>query len=124
MVEAVRVLDVAQLGGLGLPGQRPRGRGTPGQTGPDAWGESSMSGEVAMGKWRRIIGAGAVCVGVLVPAAAASALPQYVDLGDSYASGVGTRVFYEESGSCKRSPEAYGPKVASARGYALSFQAC
>jgi lysophospholipase L1-like esterase len=37
---------------------------------------------------------------------------------------VGTRVFYEESGSCKRSPEAYGPKVAAAKGYALSFQAC
>jgi lysophospholipase L1-like esterase len=77
-----------------------------------------------MGKWRRLIGAGAVCLGVLVPSAAASALPQYVDLGDSYASGVGTRVFYSESGSCKRSPEAYGPKVAAAKGYTLSFQAC
>lgn len=77
-----------------------------------------------MGKWRRLIGAGAVCLGVLAPAAAANALPQYVDLGDSYASGVGTRVFYSESGSCKRSPEAYGPKVSAAKGYTLSFQAC
>jgi len=42
----------------------------------------------------------------------------------AYASGVGTRVFYSESGSCKRSPEAYGPKVAAAKGYTLSFQAC
>jgi lysophospholipase L1-like esterase len=66
----------------------------------------------------------ALCVGVLAPAAVAAAAPQYVDLGDSYASGVGTRVFYEESGSCKRSPEAYGPKVAAAKGYTLSFQAC
>ena len=33
-------------------------------------------------------------------------------------------MFYEESGSCKRSPDAYGPKIAAARGYALSFQAC
>ena len=33
-------------------------------------------------------------------------------------------MFYSESGSCKRSPEAYGPKVAAAKGYTLSFQAC
>ena len=74
--------------------------------------------------WRRIIGGLVLCACVLVPAAAAAAAPQYVDLGDSYASGVGSRVFYSESGSCKRSPEAYGPKVASQRGYELSFQAC
>jgi lysophospholipase L1-like esterase len=73
---------------------------------------------------RRIIGLVVLCLGVLVPAAVAAAAPQYVALGDSYSSGVGTRVFYEESGSCKRSPEAYGPKVAAAKGYALSFQAC
>jgi lysophospholipase L1-like esterase len=76
-----------------------------------------------MGNWRRIIGVAAVCVGVLAPAAVAAA-SQYVALGDSYASGVGTRVFYSESGSCKRSPEAYPPKVASQKGYTLSFQAC
>ncbi|HEX5224951.1 MAG TPA: SGNH/GDSL hydrolase family protein [Solirubrobacteraceae bacterium] len=58
-----------------------------------------------------------------MPAAAASA-SQYVALGDSYSSGVGTRVFYEESGSCKRSPDAYGPKIAAARGYTLNFEAC
>jgi lysophospholipase L1-like esterase len=76
-----------------------------------------------MGKCLRMIGLAAICVGVLVPAAAASA-SQYVGLGDSYSSGVGTRVFYSESGSCKRSPEAYPPKVAAAKGYTLSFQAC
>ncbi|MCW3029702.1 MAG: triacylglycerol lipase [Solirubrobacterales bacterium] len=75
-----------------------------------------------MWNWRRILGFAVLCVGVLAPAAAASALPQYVALGDSYSSGVGTRVFYNEE--CSRSPEAYGPKVAAARGYALSFQAC
>src|SRR6476619_5569891 len=74
--------------------------------------------------WRRIIGGLVLCACVLVPAAAAAAAPQYVDLGDSYASGVGSRVVYSESGSCKRSPEAYGPKVAAAKGYTLSFQAC
>jgi lysophospholipase L1-like esterase len=72
----------------------------------------------------RIIGGLVLCACVFVPAAAAQAAPQYVDLGDSYASGVGSRVFYSESGSCKRSPEAYGPKVAAQRGYTLSFQAC
>src|SRR6476661_3193224 len=74
--------------------------------------------------WRRIIGGLVLCACVLVPAAAAAAASQYVALGDSYASGVGTRVFYSESGSCKRSPEAYGPKIAAAKGYTLSFQAC
>src|SRR6478736_2414177 len=77
-----------------------------------------------MGTRNRIIGLAVLCLGVLAPAAVASALPSYVALGDSYSSGVGTRVFYSESGSCKRSPEAYGPKVAAQRGYSLSFQAC
>ena len=77
-----------------------------------------------MGNRSRIIGLVALCVGVLVPAAAAAAAPQYVALGDSYSSGVGTRVFYEESGECDRSPDAFGPKVAAAKGYTLSFQAC
>jgi lysophospholipase L1-like esterase len=77
-----------------------------------------------MGKRGRIIGLAMLCVGVLVPAASAAAAPQYVALGDSYSSGVGTRVFYEESGECSRSPDAYGPKIAAAKGYTLSFQAC
>jgi lysophospholipase L1-like esterase len=71
-----------------------------------------------------IIGLSVLCACVLVPAASAAAAPQYVALGDSYSSGVGTRVFYEESGGCMRSPDAYPPKIAAARGYALSFQAC
>jgi lysophospholipase L1-like esterase len=77
-----------------------------------------------MGNWRRVIGLATVCVGVLAPSAAASAAPQYVALGDSYSSGVGTRVFYEESGECERSPDAYGPKIATAKGYTLNFEAC
>ncbi|HEV3034459.1 MAG TPA: SGNH/GDSL hydrolase family protein [Solirubrobacteraceae bacterium] len=77
-----------------------------------------------MGKRGRIIGLTMLCVGVLVPAASAAAAPQYVALGDSYSSGVGTRVFYEESGECSRSPDAFGPKIAAAKGYTLSFQAC
>src|ERR1700728_5475494 len=77
-----------------------------------------------MSKRTRIAGLVVVVVGVLVPAASAAAAPQYVALGDSYSSGVGTRVFYEESGECDRSPDAYGPKIAAAKGYTLSFQAC
>ena len=77
-----------------------------------------------MGNWRRVIGLMVLCVGVLVPTAAASAASQYVALGDSYSSGVGTRVFYEESGECDRSPDAYGPKIAAAKGYTLNFEAC
>lgn len=76
-----------------------------------------------MVKWSRRVGLIALCLGVLVPAAAASA-SQYVALGDSYSSGVGSRVFYEEEGSCDRSPYAYGPLIAGRRGYSLSFEAC
>ncbi len=76
-----------------------------------------------MRKQLRWVGFVAVLAAVLVPAASAAA-SQYVALGDSYSSGVGTRVFYEESGSCKRSPKAYGPLIAAANGYTLSFQAC
>jgi lysophospholipase L1-like esterase len=77
-----------------------------------------------MGKRNRIIGLLALAVGVLVPTAVAAAAPQYAALGDSYSAGVGSRVFYEESGECDRSPDAFPPKVASAKGYTLSFQAC
>src|SRR5271167_2221485 len=76
-----------------------------------------------MGKRARIVGFVALVVGVLAPVASASA-SQYVALGDSYSAGVGTRVFYEESGECKRSPDAFGPKIAAAKGYTLNFEAC
>ncbi|HEY2632082.1 MAG TPA: SGNH/GDSL hydrolase family protein [Solirubrobacteraceae bacterium] len=72
----------------------------------------------------RIIGVLVAAVGVLLLAASTAAASQYVALGDSYSSGVGTRVFYSEEGSCQRSPEAYGPKIAAAKGYTLSFEAC
>jgi lysophospholipase L1-like esterase len=77
-----------------------------------------------MGKRTRIGGLLAFVLGMLLPAATAAALPQYAALGDSYSSGVGARVFYKESGECDRSPDAYGPKIAAAKGYALSFEAC
>lgn len=77
-----------------------------------------------MGNKNRILGLLALAFGMLIPAASAAALPQYVGLGDSYSSGVGTREFYEEPGECDRGPNAYPPKIAAADGYTLSFQAC
>ncbi|HTX60662.1 MAG TPA: GDSL-type esterase/lipase family protein, partial [Verrucomicrobiae bacterium] len=71
----------------------------------------------------RVICLAVFAAGLLIPAAAASA-SQYVALGDSYSAGVGTRVFYEESGECDRSPDAYPPKIASKHSYTLNFEAC
>ncbi len=39
---------------------------------------------------------------------------RYVAMGDSYSSGVGTREYYESTGSCKRGPHAY-PKLVNFR---------
>ncbi|HTW13039.1 MAG TPA: SGNH/GDSL hydrolase family protein [Solirubrobacteraceae bacterium] len=65
----------------------------------------------------------AMTVGVLLTAAqAAAAQPSYVALGDSYAAGDGTGVYYNTS--CYQSPDSYPPLVAAADGYALNFQAC
>jgi lysophospholipase L1-like esterase len=64
------------------------------------------------------------CIGALAVPAVAAAQPAYIALGDSYSSGVGTRVYYNDGTSCQRSPDAYGPLIAAARGYALNFQAC
>jgi lysophospholipase L1-like esterase len=56
--------------------------------------------------------------------AQAVAAPEYVALGDSYASGVGTRVYTSESGSCQRSTQSY-PYVDAARiGAHLTSVAC
>jgi len=71
---------------------------------------------------------------VFVPVAAALALvipigiahaatTNYVALGDSYSSGVGTNR-YDLDSACKRSSLAYPALVTAAKGYALNFQAC
>jgi lysophospholipase L1-like esterase len=77
-----------------------------------------------MGNRNRIILLCALALTAIAVPAASAAASQYVALGDSYSSGVGTRVFYEESGGCDRSPDAYGPKIAAAKGYTLNFEAC
>ena len=61
---------------------------------------------------------------LLSPGIAHAAAPNYVALGDSYASGVGTRSYIASSGSCQRSTKAY-PYVDAARiGANLTFVAC
>jgi lysophospholipase L1-like esterase len=68
-----------------------------------------------------LLAATLVALGAAPPAQAAA--PSYVALGDSYASGLGTRSYVDES-SCKRSGSAYPRLVADAKGYTLDFQAC
>jgi lysophospholipase L1-like esterase len=58
-----------------------------------------------------------------LPPAQAAAGP-YTALGDSYSSGVGTRDYYPDSGSCYRSPRAYPVLVAQRLGAPLTFAAC
>ncbi|MEO9322570.1 SGNH/GDSL hydrolase family protein [Nocardioides sp. C4-1] len=77
---------------------------------------------------RRLALALAAVAAVVAPALvsvapAQAAAPSYVALGDSYASGLGTRSYVDGS-SCKRSNLAYPRLVANQRGYALSFKAC
>ena len=66
----------------------------------------------------------ALLLPLLVHAPAHAALPSYVALGDSYASGTGTRSYISDGTTCQRSTLAYPSLIASARGYALNFRAC
>lgn len=66
----------------------------------------------------------ALMVPLLGAAPAQAAAPQYVALGDSYASGTGTRSYISDGTSCQRSAYAYPSLIAAARGYALTFRAC
>jgi lysophospholipase L1-like esterase len=61
-----------------------------------------------------LISAAVVGTALLTPTVAQAAAPEYVALGDSYASGVGTRTYTSESGSCQRSTLSY-PYLDAAR---------
>jgi len=61
---------------------------------------------------------------LLVQLPAQAAAPSYVALGDSYASGTGTRSYINDGSTCQRSTQAYPSLIATARGYALNFRAC
>lgn len=74
---------------------------------------------------RALAGLGAaLLVGTWAVGAAAAESPEYVALGDSFASGVGTRSYYATSGTCYRSPKAYPVLDAARVGATLRFRAC
>ena len=66
----------------------------------------------------------AALVPLTLQAPASAAGPSYVALGDSYASGVGTRTYIDDGTSCQRSTYAYPYLVAQQKGYTLNFKAC
>ena len=66
----------------------------------------------------------AVLTVLVGPAPAQAAPPSYVALGDSFASGTGTRSYIADGTSCQRSTYAYPSLIAAASGYALNFRAC
>jgi lysophospholipase L1-like esterase len=82
-----------------------------------------------VGKKVRLLLAGiipvlAALIPLAVQAPAHAAGPSYVALGDSYASGVGTRSYISDGTSCQRSTYAYPYLVAQQKGYTLNFKAC
>jgi lysophospholipase L1-like esterase len=66
----------------------------------------------------------ALVAGLFAVPAASAAAPVYVALGDSYASGTGTRSYISDGTSCQRSTYAYPSLIAASRGYSLNFKAC
>ena len=63
-------------------------------------------------------------VGLLAGPATAEEVGSYVALGDSYASGLGTRSYLDDGTECRRSTQAYPSLVAASAGYTLDFRAC
>ena len=59
-----------------------------------------------------------------VSAAPAQAANSYVALGDSYASGTGTRTYINDGTSCQRSVYAYPSLISASKGLTLNFRAC
>ena len=80
-----------------------------------------------MNRSSRLAVLGTALAGLLTPLLlqpAQAAAPSYVALGDSYASGTGTRSYLADGTGCQRSTAAYPSLIAAARGYALNFRAC
>jgi lysophospholipase L1-like esterase len=76
--------------------------------------------------YRRVLSTLAIAASLtLIGSVSASAAPaNYTALGDSYASGVGSRTYFSDSGSCYRSPLAYPVLTAGRVGATLTFAAC
>lgn len=66
----------------------------------------------------------AVLVVVLLPATAGADPSEYVALGDSYSSGLGTGAYRDDGTSCRRSEHAFPALVARRRGLRLHLRAC
>jgi lysophospholipase L1-like esterase len=67
----------------------------------------------------------ALLAALLAPTTPAHAAGEsYVALGDSYASGTGTRSYISDGTSCQRSTYAYPKLIAAQKSYVLNFQAC
>lgn len=79
---------------------------------------------------RRISTMAATLAAALIASLAFLAAPaqaqtfEYVALGDSYASGTGTRSYIDDGTSCQRSALAYPALFAAARGGSFTFAAC
>lgn len=71
-----------------------------------------------------VITATVIVLGLAGVSQAQAAAGPYTALGDSYSSGVGTRTYYSDSGSCYRGPNAYPVRVAAQLGAPLTFAAC
>jgi lysophospholipase L1-like esterase len=76
-----------------------------------------------MKRFLRVLVPLVVVASVASPGVARAATTNYVALGDSYSSGVGTGN-YNLSLTCLRGTSAYPALVAAAKGYSLNFQAC
>ena len=64
-------------------------------------------------------------LGLLVgPLPAYAAPPTLVAIGDSYGSGVGSFLYYNDGTDCHRSPFAYPSQLAAATGLSLTLAAC
>src|SRR5690349_16151985 len=78
-----------------------------------------------MGRFRFLLPlVAAIPLGLLGVVPAGAAAVNYTALGDSYSSGVGTRTYFSDSGSCYRSPYAYPVLTANSMGAQLTFAAC
>lgn len=73
---------------------------------------------------RLVVVALIVALAALIPGVPVNPGIFYVALGDSYASGTGTRAYLADGTGCQRSVYAYPSLIASARGYTLVLRAC
>ena len=79
---------------------------------------------MAMTRTFGVLAALGAAAALTVSAAPAQAANSYVALGDSYASGTGTRTYINDGTSCQRSVYAYPSLISASKGLTLNFRAC